>query len=133
MKLEFQKVERTYVSNVEHALNNTNILEFIKNNFKIPDDNLKEISSFIKKDSELEKIIFELPNMIKKEFPNDKLQIRFYDEFTEDELILEVGIFTSFGEKTSFEKEKKLENMLYENYGWDSADKVLIIMEYENE
>ena len=79
------------------------------------------------------RILFELPKLIKTEFPNDEIQIRFYEEFKQDELILEIGIFTSFDEKSSFEKEKKLENQLYDKYNWDSADKILIIMEYQNE
>lgn len=73
----------------------------------------------------------ELPGLIKKEFPNDEMQIKFYDEFQEYELQLEIGVFTSFDEKTSFEKEKMLENILYDKYDWDSADKILIMMEYK--
>ena len=44
--------------------------------------------------------------------------------------MLEIGIYTSFDEETSFEKEKNLENYLYDNYNWNSSDKLLITMEY---
>ncbi|WP_298499171.1 hypothetical protein [uncultured Methanobrevibacter sp.] len=126
MKITIKNVKRAAAPNSEPQFENTNLLKLIGDNFKIHGDNPNKIYSFIKKDNELEKIIFDLPNLIKKEFPHDKLQIKF----NETELILEVGIFTSFGEKTSFEKEKKLENQLYDNYNWDSADKILIVMEY---
>ena len=126
---QFQKTEQTYIPQNKVSLIKT-IDEFIFNNFKLPNDNLKEISSFIKEDNELEKIIYELTDLIKKEFPKDVLQLKFYDEFEEFELILEIGIFTSFDEETSFEKEKNLENYLYDNYNWNSSDKLLITMEY---
>ena len=128
MKLEFQKTERIYHTNNDYKFNSNDLTEFLTNNFAIPDENLKDLSCFIDKDDELKRIMLELPSLIKKEFPNDKVQIKFYEEFKQDELILEIGIFTSFDEKTSFEKEKKLENALYDKYNWDSADKILIIM-----
>ncbi|MDO5832020.1 MAG: hypothetical protein Q4Q14_04195 [Methanobrevibacter sp.] len=133
MKLKFQKTERIYYPNTDYKFNSDELTEFLTDNFTIPDDNLNEISCFIDKDKELKRILFELPELIKKEFPNDEIQIRFYEEFKQAELILEIGIFTSFDEKSSFEKEKKLENQLYDKYNWDSADKILIIMEYQNE
>lgn len=132
MRLEFQEADRSYNPIIEPNFDNNALSEFLTDNFKIPNNNLSEITSFINKDNELKKIIFELPDLIKKEFPQDEIQIRFYDEFKEDELILEVGIFSSFDEKTSFEKEKILENRLYDKYNWNSADKLLIIMEYKN-
>lgn len=132
MRLEFQEADRSYNPIIEPNFDNNALNEFLTDNFKIPNNNLSEITSFIDKDNELKKIIFELPDLIKKEFPQDEIQIRFYDEFKEDELILEVGILSSFDEKTSFEKEKILENRLYDKYNWNSADKLLIIMEYKN-
>ena len=118
MKLKFQKTERIYYPNTDYKFNSDVLTEFLTDNFTIPDDNLNEISCFIDKDKELKRILFELPELIKKEFPNDEIQIRFYEEFKQDELILEIGIFTSFDEKSSFEKEKKLENQLYDKYNW---------------
>ncbi|MBQ2666803.1 hypothetical protein [Methanobrevibacter sp.] len=133
MKLEFQKSVPSYTRSVDLKSNNNDLVELIKNNFKIPNNDLDNIISFIDEDEELKKIIFELPSIIRKEFPDDDMQIKFYDEFQESELILEVGIFSSFDEKSSFEKEKSLENNLYEKYDWDSVDKILILMEYEND
>ena len=104
MKLEFQKTERIYHPHTDYKFDSNGLTEFLTDNFTIPDDNLKDISSFIDKDEELKRILLELPDLIKKEFPNDKVQIKFYEEFKQDELILEIGIFTSFDEKTSFEK-----------------------------
>ena len=130
MMQEFQKAEIPYVPVNEAQLNKKDISEFIVKNYEIPDNDLNNISSFIEQDGELEKIILELPDLIKVEFPNDNIQIRFYEEFREFELLLEIGIFTSFDVDVSFEKEKRLERKLYDLYDWDSADKILIIMEY---
>ena len=46
-------------------------------------------------DNDLEKIILNLPHMIQRETPYKKLLIKFYDEFQEDYLQLEVSIITS--------------------------------------
>ena len=77
MKLKFQKTERIYYPNTDYKFNSDELTEFLTDNFTIPDDNLNEISCFIGKDKELKRILFELPELIKKEFPNDEIQIRF--------------------------------------------------------
>lgn len=129
MNLKFQKAEQAYCPNVEPEFDNDDIEDFLIENFKIPDNNLNQISSLINEYGELKKIILDLPEMIKKEFPNDEMQIRFYDEFQEYELILEIGIFSSFDEESSFEKEKRLDRLLYDKYDCDAADKIIILME----
>ena len=87
MKLEFQKTERIYYPNTEYKFNN-DLTGFLTDNYKIPDDNLKDILCFINKDKELKRIMIELPCFIRKEFPNDEIQIKFFEEFQQDELIL---------------------------------------------
>lgn len=58
MKLEFQKTEMQYMPKRKVKSNKEYLADFLKNNFKMPDNNLNEIVSFINEDSELEKIIW---------------------------------------------------------------------------
>ncbi|MBQ2654621.1 MAG: hypothetical protein IJF83_13795 [Methanobrevibacter sp.] len=99
------------------------------NNFLIPDNDLERICEFISKDNELEKIIFQLPFLIQREISYDKLQIKFYDEFQEDYLQLEVLISTSTDVVTSLKIEYTLERELYDLFDSNSADKLLVIMQ----
>ena len=70
-----------------------------------------------------------MPGLIKTEFAFEKLEIKFYDEFQEDELMLVIGIFTSGDIESSLIKEEKLERKLYQLYNKSSADKLLLIVE----
>ncbi|MBQ6099619.1 MAG: hypothetical protein IJL02_07130 [Methanobrevibacter sp.] len=126
---KFQKAERVFVPSDESKLTTQNLEEFILNNFRVPDDDLGRISRFIASDLDLKKIIFDLPGLIKTEFAFEKLEIKFYDEFQEDELMLVIGIFTSGDIESSLIKEEKLERKLYQLYNKSSADKLLLIVE----
>lgn len=126
---KFQKTEQIFVPTYKEKTSTINLKNFILQNFKMPNNDLERICNFISHDRELEKIIFELPNLIKNEVSFDKLQIKFYDEFQDDYLQLEVSIFTSTDIADSLKIEDKLEKQLYELYNSESADKLLIIME----
>ena len=126
---KFQETERTFVPSYEEKTSTITLENFIKENFQIPNEDLKKICEFVSHDRELEKIIFELPNLIQKEITYEKLQIKFYEEFQEDYLQLEVNIFTSIDTITSLKIEDLLEQRLYELFESNSADKILLIME----
>jgi hypothetical protein len=126
---KFQETERIFVPSYEEKTSTITLEKFITENFQIPNDNLKKICEFVSHDRELEKIIFELPNLIQKEITYEKLQIKFYEEFQEDYLQLEVNIFTSIDTITSLKIEDLLEHRLYELFESNSADKILLIME----
>lgn len=126
---KFQETERIFIPSYEEKTSTIPLEKFITENFQIPDDDLKKICDFVSHDSELEKIIFELPNLIRNEITYDKLQIKFYEEFQEDYLQLEINIFTTIDITTSLKIEDKLEQRLYELFESDSADKLLLIME----
>ena len=126
---KFQETERIFIPSYEEKTNTITLEKFIKENFQIPNDDLKKICEFVSHDKELEKIIFELPNLIQKEITYDKLQIKFYEEFQEDYLQLEVNIFTSIDTLISLKIEDRLEQRLYELFESNSADKILLIME----
>lgn len=129
---KFQETERIFVPSYEKKTSTISLEKFITENFQIPDDDLERICEFINQDSELEKIIFELPALIRNEITYDKIQIRFYAEFQEDYLQLEINIFTSIDPVSSLNVEDKLEQKLYELYGSNSADKILLIMKTYN-
>ena len=126
---KFQETERIFVPSYEEKTSTITLENFIKENFQIPNEDLKKICEFVSHDRELEKIIFELPNLIQKEIAYEKLQIKFYEEFQEDYLQLEVNIFTSIDTITSLKIEDLLEQRLYELFESNSADKILLIME----
>lgn len=126
---KFQETERIFVPSYEEKTSTITLENFIKENFQIPNEDLKKICEFVSHDRELEKIIFELPNLIQKEITYEKLQIKFYEEFQEDYLQLEVNIFTSIDTITSLKIEDLLEQRLYELFESNSADKILLIME----
>ena len=126
---KFQETERIFIPSYEEKTSTITLENFIKENFQIPNDDLKKICEFVSHDKELEKIIFELPNLIQKEITYDKLQIKFYEEFQEDYLQLEVNIFTSIDTLISLKIEDRLEQRLYELFESNSADKILLIME----
>ena len=126
---KFQETERIFVPSYEEKTSTITLEKFITENFQIPNDDLKKICEFVSHDKELEKIIFELPNLIQKEITYDKLQIKFYEEFQEDYLQLEVNIFTSIDTIISLKIEDRLEQRLYELFESNSADKILLIME----
>ena len=126
---KFQKAERNFIPEYKQTTITENLEKFIKENFKIPDNDLERICSFIRKDRELEKIIFELPALIKSKLSYEKLEIKFFDEFQEEELILEVTAFSFQDFDTILEKEEEFIHILYGNYAEESADKILILIE----
>lgn len=126
---KYQKAERIFApsNNIKNTYDN--LEKFMIENFKIPDNDLKRICQFIRKDSNLEKIIYDLPRLIQSEISYNRLQIKFYDEFQDDELVLEVTAFSSLNIENILKKEDELIHRLYENYSEKSADKILIFIE----
>ena len=126
---KFQEAEQIFIPSYEKATGTQDLKTFITENFQLPDNDLERICEFIIQDSELEKIILEIPTLIKSKIAYDKLQIKFYDEFQEDELILEVTAFSSIDFNTLLKKEDEFIHILYNDYSEESADKILIFIE----
>lgn len=126
---KYQKAERIFApsNNIKNTYGN--LEKFIIENFQIPNNDLKRICQFIREDNNLEKIIYDLPRLIQSEISYNRLQIKFYDEFQDDELILEVTAFSSLNIENILKKEDELIHRLYENYSEKSADKILIFIE----
>lgn len=126
---KYQKAERIFApsNNIKNTYGN--LEKFIIENFQIPDNDLKRICQFIREDNNLEKIIYDLPRLIQSEISYNRLQIKFYDEFQDDELVLEVTAFSSLNIENILKKEDEIIHRLYENYSEKSADKILIFIE----
>lgn len=126
---KFQKAERMFIPTYEEKTSPLKLKKFITDNFQIPDNDLERICEFISSDRQLEKIIFELPTLIQSKIQYNGLQIKFYDEFQSDELVLEVTAFSSMEFNRSLEKEDEFIHILYDRYDERSADKLLIFIE----
>lgn len=126
---KYQKAERIFApsNNIKNTYDN--LEKFMIENFQIPDNDLKRICQFIREDNNLEKIIYDLPRLIQSEISYNRLQIKFYDEFQDDELVLEVTAFSSLNIENILKKEDELIHRLYENYSEKSVDKILIFIE----
>ena len=125
----YQKAERIFApsNNIKNTYGN--LEKFIIENFQIPNNDLKRICQFIREDNNLEKIIYDLPRLIQSEISYNRLQIKFYDEFQDDEVVLEITAFSSLNIENILKKEDEIIHRLYENYSEKSADKILIFIE----
>lgn len=126
---KFQKAERIFIPIVNENKSTENLKNFIIDNFQIPDDDLERICEFIRKDGELEQIIFKLPRIIQNEISYNKLQIKFFDEFQDDELVLEVTAFSSLEYDKLLDIEDDFIHKLYDEFEEESVDKIIIFIE----
>lgn len=127
---KFQKAEKIFIPSDDIGDETQNLRDFIVKNFQIPDNDLERIIKFINEDEELEKLILNLPTLIQSEVSYEKLEMKFYEEFQYDELILEVTAFTSnLNIQNCLKKEDELIHKLYGQYNEQSSDKILIFIE----
>jgi hypothetical protein len=86
--------------------------EFLKKHYKFPSNNLKDIENFIGEDDELEKIIYGLPKIISKEFPQSPILLDFTQYSLPNENVLEIVIKSQYdGETTSSKKDHILDEI----------------------
>lgn len=126
---KFQQAERIYIPNYSEKTDTMNLKNILSENYEIPDGSLERINEFISNDRGLEKIIFELPSLIQKKTLYINIKLKFYDEFKDKYLQLEVNITTSLNTQTFLKVEYELEQQLYELFEGNSADNLLLIME----
>ncbi|MBQ8016863.1 MAG: hypothetical protein IJ258_02030 [Methanobrevibacter sp.] len=104
------------------------LMEFLKNHYNFPSDNLNEILDYIEEDSKLERIIYEMPKIISKEFQKSPVSIDFMKYASPDETTLQITIKSPFDGETSGDKE---DIILEELFKYDSPDKhYFITMEF---
>ena len=104
------------------------LMDFLKNHYNFPSDNLNEILDYIEEDSKLERIIYEMPKIISKEFQKSPVSIDFMKYASPDETTLQITIKSPFDGETSGDKE---DIILEELFKYDSPDKhYFITMEF---
>ena len=125
MMLNFQKAEQIYIP-PDTGLKKQNLEEYITNNFQLPDNDLKRICEFVHEDPELEDLIYNLKDIVKTKLDLIKdMQINFYPEFQEEELVLEIQVLTDLGIDDSLKVERKIDKILYKKYSESTTDKIL--------
>lgn len=101
--------------------------EFLKSNFEFPSNNVVEITKFICKDTELEKIIKTLPKISSRELSSARLSLDFMKETDPNEKILEIKIFSKLKEEILLEKEDKISDALIDKY--QTVNEYIILVE----
>lgn len=101
--------ENAYTGLTTMRNHNEKLTKFLKENFEFPSNNLNEIYEFICKDLELEKIIYDLPKIISKEFINTKLTMDFSSNSFEE---IDITIFTDLNGAISSNKQSIIDNHL---------------------
>lgn len=91
---------------------NSELEKFLKNNFRFPSDNSNDVGNFIAQDQKLVDIIYDLPKIISKEFPQCPILIDFMKYTLSKETVLEISIMTPFnGEMSSAKKDLILDEI----------------------
>lgn len=106
---------------------NTSLEEFLKNHFKFPSSNFYEIKGFIGKDPEMEKIIFDLPEILSKELQYSNLSIDFMKETDSSEKILEIVVYSDLESKTFIQKEDLICDMLIDKYPKSKLEYIILV------
>ncbi len=115
----------TTMTNYDEKLNT-----FLKEHFKFPSDNLSEIKNFIKKDSEMKKIIYDLPKIITSELEFNQLSLDFMKETDPNEKILEIIIYSDLDEKTLLQKEDIISDGIIDKYSDTKIEYIILVEPY---
>ena len=83
---------------------NITLEKFLKDNFNFPSSNLDEIKGFIDEANEMEKIIFDLPEILSKELQYTNLSLDFMKETNPIEKILEIVVYSDLESKILLQK-----------------------------
>lgn len=101
--------------------------KFLKNNFKFPSSNFDEIKEFIGKDTEMEKIIFDLPEILSKELQYTNLAIDFMKETDPSEKILEIVVQSDLESKILLQKEDLICDTLIDKYPKSELEYIILV------
>ena len=101
--------------------------EFLEENFEFPSDNMVKIARFIRKDPELEKIIYDLPEIISSELDYEKISFDFMKETDPSEKILEIIIHSDVYEEVAFHKEDLISDRIIDNYPKTENEFIILV------
>ena len=130
-RLEMQIPHGNTYSGVEiMKKENPSTEEFLKNNYTFPSNNLNEINEFICKDPEMEKIIYDLPEIVSKELKYNKISLDFMKEADPTEKILEIGVYSDLESLKLLQKENLICDMLIDKYPKTTVEYILLVDSY---
>ena len=107
--------------------NDIELEKFLKEHFEFPSDNLIEIIGFISEDEELEKIIYDLPDIVSRYLTYDKITFDFMKETDSNEKILEIIIYSNLSENESFQKEDDISDGIIDNYPKTMSEFIILV------
>ncbi len=111
--------------------NDNQLEQFLKDHFEFPSDNLNEIQKFVAQDDELEKIIYDLPQIVSNELTYNKISFDFMKETDSTEKILEIIIYSELESKILLQKEDLICNLLIDRYPKTLFEYIILVDPYE--
>ena len=133
-RLEMQiPQENTYTRLEIIQKENITLEEFLKDNFNFPSSNSDEIKGFIDNDDEMEKIIFDLPEILSEELQYTNISIDFMKETDPSEKILEIVVYCDLESKILLQKEDLICDMLIDKYPKSKLEYIILVNPYERE
>ena len=104
--------------------------EFLKTQYEFPSDNLSKIRDFISEDQELEKIVYDLPNLLSREISYRKISFDFMKETDPNEKILEIIIYSDEDEKILIKKEDIISDGIIDRYPKTINEYIILVESY---
>ena len=121
--------ENTYIGLLNRPNSTIKLEEFLNKHFEFPSNNLNDIKNFINEDTELEKIIYGLPKIIYKEFPQSPILLDFTEYSLPDENVLEIVIKSQYDGETTTNKKDMILNKIFTKYS-KTTNEYFISMEF---
>lgn len=111
--------------------NDENLIKFLKKNFKFPSTNLNEINEFISLDTELMKIIYDLPKLITSKLKYNWVSLDFMKETDINEKILEIIIYSPLEDEILLQKEDLISDEIIDKYPKAKKEYLILVEPYE--
>lgn len=121
--------ENAYIGITNTSNIDTSLEKFLKKHFEFPSNNIADIKNFIGEDNELEKIIYGLPKIISKEFPQSPILLDFTQFSLPNENVLEIVIKSQYDGETTSNKKDIIINEIFTKYS-KTTNEYYISMEF---
>lgn len=121
--------ENAYTGLAIENKNDNKLEEFLNNHYKFPSDNFNDIKSFISEDNDLEEIIYGLPMIISKEFPQSPILLDFSEYSLGNGDVLEIVIKSQNDGETTSNKKDIILNKIFTKYS-KTTNEYFISMEF---
>ena len=108
-------------------MQNRKLEEFLEKHFEFPSDNIVKIRNFIRKDPEMERIIYDLPEIVSNELNYTKISFDFMKESEPGEKILEIIIYSDVYEEVAFHTEDLISDGIIDNYQKTSNEFIILV------